>query len=60
MKNREWRLLYTKGKTGIFFQEAGSPCSISKIQGILTSLESPTKSLEYNPEQCFLFLGGSQ
>jgi len=23
-----------KGKTGIFFQEAGSPCSISKIQSL--------------------------
>jgi len=23
-----------KGKTGIFFQEAGSPCSISKIQNL--------------------------
>jgi len=23
-----------KGKTGIFFQEAGSPCSIIKIQSL--------------------------
>ena len=46
-----------KGKTGIFFQEAGSPFSIAKIQGFLTSLEMPTKSLEYNPEQYFLLLG---
>ena len=60
MKNREWRWLSTKGKTGIFFQEADSPCSIAKIQGILTSLEAPTKSLEYTPEQCFLILGVSQ
>ncbi len=60
MKNREWRWLSTKGKTGIFFQEAGSPCSIAKTQGILTSLEVPTKLLEYNPEQCFLILGEFQ
>ena len=46
-----------KGKTDIFFQEAGSPCSISKIQAFLTSLEVLTKSLEYNPEQYFLLLG---
>ena len=57
MKNREWRWLSTKGKTGIFLQEAGSPCSISKIQAFLTSLEVLTKSLEYNPEQYFLLLG---
>ena len=60
MRNREWLRLSMKGKTGIFFQEAGSPCSIAKIQGILTSLESPTKSLEYNPEQYYLHLGGFQ
>ena len=57
MKNREWRRLSMKGKTDIFFQEAGSPCSISKIQAFLTSLEVLTKSLEYNPEQYFLHLG---
>ena len=49
-----------KDKTDIFFQEAGSPCSIAKIQAILTSLEVPTKSLEYNPEQYFLLLGEFQ
>ncbi len=60
MKNREWRWLSTKGKTGIFFQEEASPCSIAMIQDFLTSLETPTKSLEYNPEQYFLLLGVSQ
>ena len=49
-----------KGKTDIFFQEEASPCSIAKIQDFLTSLETPTKSLEYNPEQYFLLLGVSQ
>ena len=60
MKNREWRCLSTKGKTGIFFQEAGSPCSIVKIQVSLTSLEALTKSREYNPMQYFLLLGVCQ
>ena len=46
-----------KVKAVIFFQEADSPCSIAKIQAILTSLEVPTKLPEYNPEQYFLHLG---
>ena len=49
-----------KGKTGIFFQEAGSPFSTAMIQDFLTSLEVSTKSLEYNPEQYYLHLGGFQ
>ena len=49
-----------KGKTGIFFQEAGSPFSTAMTQDFLTSLEAPTKSLEYNLEQCFLHLGVCQ
>ena len=39
------------------FHTGFQACSFANF---LTSLEVPTKSLEYNPEQYFLFLGVSQ
>ena len=39
------------------FHTGFQACSFANF---LTSLEVPTKSLEYNPEQCFLILGVSQ
>ncbi len=49
-----------KARQASFFKRQVVRVQLLRYKTFLTSLEAQTKSLEYNPEQYFLLLGGFQ
>lgn len=60
MKNREWADSPQKARQTSFFKRQVVRVQLLRYKAFSTRLEALTKSLEYNQEQYFLILGGSQ